>query len=150
MGRADQASSSSRATVRRGPVIYRPMSDRSRYFILTSAQDSSKVHEGFWKCLNNYAEWLENCEIIVSGFTYSKRCSRITTPARRRSASTRSSTLHHHERILIGNDADGVDFCGEMNTLPTAVLPLSGFTTYTRIAGASSRTRRCSWNPFRR
>jgi hypothetical protein len=109
------------------------MSDRSRYFILTAAQDSSKVHEGFWKCLNNYAEWLENCEIIVSGFTYSKTLFE--------DHDTRSPKVGFHplvddyithERILIGNDEDGVDFCGEMNTLPTAVLPLSGFTTYTR------------------
>jgi hypothetical protein len=55
------------------PTIYRPMGDRTRYFILTSAQDSSKVHESFWRSLQTYAEWLENCEIIVSGFTYSKR-----------------------------------------------------------------------------
>jgi len=115
------------------PVVYRPMSDRSRYFILTSAQDSSKVHESFWRCLNTYAEWLENCEIIVSGFTYSKTLFE--------DHDTRSPKVGFHplidayithERILIGNDADGVDFCGEMNTLPTAVTPLSGFTTYTR------------------
>lgn len=115
------------------PVIYRPMADRPRYFILTSAQDSSKVHEGFWRCLQNYAEWLENCEILVSGFTYSKT---LFEDHDTRSAKVGFHPLVDpyitHERILIGNDADGIEFCGEMNTLPTAVTPLSGFTTYTR------------------
>jgi hypothetical protein len=115
------------------PVIYRPMSDRSRYFILTAAQDSSKVHESFLRCLETYAGWLENCEIIISGFTYAKSLFE--------DHDTRSPKVGFHplvdpyithERILMGNDADGIEFCGEMNTLPTAVRPLSGFTTYTR------------------
>lgn len=112
------------------PQVFEPLSTHNRYFILTSAQDSSKVHEDFWKCLHVYAEWLENCEIIVSGFTYSK--------ALFEDHDTRSSKVGFHplvdpyithDRVRIG---DEVDFCGEMNTLPTAVTPLSGFSTYTR------------------
>jgi hypothetical protein len=111
------------------PVIYEPLV-HTRYFILTSAQDSSEVHEDFWNALNVYAEWLGECEIIVSGFTYSKK---LFEDHDNRSAKVgfhpSIDQFIAHERIRIG---DEVDFCGEMNTLPTAVTPLSGFATYTR------------------
>jgi len=111
------------------PTVYEPL-DHNRYFILTSAQDCSDIHEDFWNALNVYAHWLGECEIIVSGFTYSKKLFE--------DHDTRSPKVGFHpsvddfivhDRIRIG---DEVDFCGEMNTLPTAVTPLSGFATYTR------------------
>lgn len=111
------------------PTIYEPL-DHTRYFILTSAQDCSDIHEDFWNSLNVYAAWLGECEIIVSGFTYSKKLFE--------DHDTRSAKVGFHpsidpfivhERVRLG---DEVDFCGEMNTLPTAVTPLSGFATYTR------------------
>lgn len=111
------------------PTIYEPL-DHTRYFILTSAQDCSDIHEDFWDALNVYAEWLGECEIIVSGFTYSKKLFE--------DHDTRSAKVGFHpsvdpfivhDRVRLG---DEVDFCGEMNTLPTAVTPLSGFSTYTR------------------
>lgn len=112
------------------PQVFEPLPEHNRYFILTAAQDSSKVHEDFWKCLQVYADYLENCEIMVSGFTYSKTLFE--------DHDTRSSKVGFHplvdpfithDRLRLGND---VEFCGEMNTLPTAVTPLSGFSTYTR------------------
>jgi len=111
------------------PTVYEPL-DHTRYFILTSAQDSSDIYEDFWNALNVYAHWLGECEIIVSGFTYSKKLFE--------DHDTRSSKVGFHpsvddfivhDRVRLG---DEVDFCGEMNTLPTAVTPLSGFATYTR------------------
>ena len=111
------------------PTVYESLT-HNRYFILTSAQDCSEVHEDFWNALNVYAKWLGECEIIVSGFTYSKKLFE--------DHDTRSAKVGFHpsidpfivhDRIRIG---DEVDFCGEMNTLPTAVTPLSGFSTYTR------------------
>jgi len=110
------------------PTVFEPL-DHTRYFILTSAQDSSAIHEDFWKALNVYADWLGECEIVVSGFTYSK--------ALFEDHDTRSPKVGFdpsidpfivHERVRLG---DEVDFCGEMNTLPTAVTPLSGFSTST-------------------
>lgn len=112
------------------PKKYAPLSEHNRYFIFTAAQDSSAIHEDFWKALNVYAEWLENCEIIVSGFTYAKTLFE--------DHDTRSKKVGFHPDIddYIVHDpinvGDGLVFCGEMNTLPTAVKPLSGFETYTR------------------
>jgi hypothetical protein len=112
------------------PKKYAPLGDRPRYFIFTAAQDSSSVHEDFWQALNVYAKYLENCEIIISGFTYSKTLFE--------DHDTRSPAVGFHPEIddYITHDpihiGDGLVFCGEMNTLPTAVKPLSGFETYTR------------------
>ena len=112
------------------PQVFEPLADHVRYFILTSAQDSSKVHEDFWNCLHVYADWLENCEIIVSGFTYAKKLFEDhDTRSPRVGFHPLVDPYITHERVRIG---DELDFCGEMNTLPTAVTPLSGFSTYTR------------------
>lgn len=102
-----------------------------RRFILSSAQDATRVHESFLANLEAYRDYLEDdapCEIMIAGFTYSKRLFEDHSP--------HASYFHErvkpylvHERIRI---ADKVDFCGEMNTLPTAEVPLSGFHTYTR------------------
>jgi hypothetical protein len=101
-------------------------SDRVQYFIVTSAQDSTNIHTGFWNNLHAYADFLD-AEMFVSGFTYNKSLfedhSKFTAgfwpPLR--------PYLTDH-RVIIG---DGLMICAEMNTLPTAVHPLSGFDTYT-------------------
>lgn len=112
------------------PIVFEPYADRTRYFILTAAQDDSAVHEDFWHCLNVYADWLENCEIIVAGFAYSKK---LFTDHETRSSKIGFHSLINgfvvHDQVKIG---DGLAFCAEANTQPTAVRPLSGFTTYTR------------------
>ncbi|UIS25244.1 hypothetical protein [Erythrobacter phage vB_EliS-L02] len=112
------------------PIIFDPISTHNRYFIFTAAQDGSEIHTDFWQCLHVYADWLENCEIIVSGFTYSKK---LFEEHDKRAENVYFhpdiDPFVQHDRIRCG---DEVEFCGEMNTLPTAVTPLSGFSTYTR------------------
>lgn len=112
------------------PIVFEPYPDRTRHFILTAAQDDSAVHEDFWKCLNVYSDWLEDCEILVAGFAYSKR---LFSDHETRSANIGFHSLINefvvHDQVKIG---DGLAFCAEANTQPTAVRPLSGFTTYTR------------------
>lgn len=112
------------------PIQHDPDENGTRYFILTAAQDNTDIHEDFWKCLNVYAEWLSDCEILVSGFTYAKKLFE--------DHDKRSENVHYHPEIddyIIHNRVnigEKLVFCGEMNTLPTAVKPLSGFQTYTR------------------
>lgn len=100
-------------------------------FILSSAQDKSRVHEPFLRNLEAYRDHLKGdapCELMIGGFTYSKKLFEDHDP--------NQSWFHKlvvpyltNERIRI---ADKIDFCGEMNTLPTAEKPLSGFHTYTQ------------------
>lgn len=107
------------------------MESGRRRFILTSAQDCTYVHEGFLGNLEAYVDYLRQdapCDLLIAGFTYNKKLFEDHSKHR---------TVYHErvnpylvkERIRI---ADRVDFCGEMNTLPTAERPLSGFHTYTR------------------
>jgi len=104
-----------------------------RRFILTSAQDGTAPHEEFLSNLEAYRTWLQqygSCEILIGPFTYGKGLFE--------DHATKSKQVHYHERIkpyLVFDRiriADKIDFCGEMNTLPTASTPLSGFATYTQ------------------
>lgn len=122
---------------RKNPFAHRPaptaleMEPGRRRFILTSAQDCTFIHEGFLSNLEAYRDHLAKdapCEIMIAGFTYNKQLFE---------AHGKHESVYHErvkpylvdERIRI---ADQVDFCGEMNTLPTAEKPLSGFSTYTQ------------------
>jgi hypothetical protein len=101
--------------------------DEVQYFILSGAQDMTKVHTPFLMNLEAYAKKLRGT-LMISGFTYSKRL------------------FEEHDKIVSWYDpaivpylmqqrvniGPGLTFCGEMNTLPTAVQPLSGFESYTR------------------
>lgn len=110
------------------PVRFDPLPDRPRFFILSSAQDASTIHADFITNLEAYAAWLGDCSIHVAGFTYGKGLFEDHA----------AEGGYYHERLqpYLTNDqlllGDGLVFCGEMNTLPTATLPLSGFETYTR------------------
>lgn len=99
----------------------------TQYFILSSAQDGSQVHEGFMENLEAFAEHL-GATIYVAGYTYNKGLFEDHSKYR---ASYDPAVRDYlcNTRLEIG---DGLLFCGEMNTLPTAVSPLTGFETYTQ------------------
>ncbi len=125
--------------IKRDPFTHRPapqarevaVAGQRQRFILTSAQDTTKVHGPFLDNLEAYRDWLAKdgpCEIMIGGFTYSKKLFEDHAPT----ASYFEERLIPYlvtDRVRIG---DAIDFCGEMNTLPTAVRPLSGLSTYTR------------------
>ncbi|AXQ68708.1 DNA transfer protein [Caulobacter phage CcrPW] len=101
-------------------------------FILTSAQESTELHYEFLAALEAYRDSLlalGPCELIVAGFTYSKKLFGNTDPKKVPYWHPWINQYRVQERIRLG---DGIDFCGEMNTRPTAKTPLTGFETYTR------------------
>lgn len=100
------------------------------YWIFSSAQDRTDVDQDFLKNLEAYADYL-GAEIMIGGFTY-------MTPNREMwSKDSLKDDLFHpsiakymtNRQHHVGRD---IIFCGEQNTLPTAVNPLSGFETYTK------------------
>lgn len=128
-------------SMRKDPLSHRPApaartvtvdeTTGRRRFILSSAQDSTHIHEEFVDNLEAYAEHLRRdapCEIMIAGFTYSKR---LFEDHAKHAAFFHKRVMEYlvAERVRI---ADRIDFCGEMNTLPTAENPLSGFHSYTR------------------
>lgn len=96
-------------------------------FILTSAQNNTAPHEWFLKNIEAYAKHL-NATILVAGYTYSKTLFGDPDKAH--------AEFHPSvQKYLVNSRCDlggKVLFCAEMNTLPTAVDPLSGFEAYTR------------------
>ena len=103
-----------------------------RRFILTSAQDATKVHEGFLRNLEAYRDWFSEdapCDIMIAGFTYNKSLFEDHGKQEAPRFHDRVQPYLRHERVRLG---DVVDWCAEMNTSPTAVTPLQGFETYTR------------------
>lgn len=106
-----------------------------RRFIVSSAQDSTKLHDEFFDNLLHYRDILAEhapCDLIIAGFTYNKRLFEEHSKKAGKNIPLypdRVKPYLAHERVRLGNL---VDFCGEMNTLPTAETPLSGFETYTR------------------
>lgn len=92
-------------------------------YIFSSAQTNTKVNKAFLYNLEAYAKHL-NAEIVISGFSY--KASDVNSPG---SYDPSIQKYLSKRQINIGNK---LLYCGEMNTNPTAVDPLSGFETYTR------------------
>jgi hypothetical protein len=97
-----------------------------RRWILTAAQDDTDIHLRFWGNLRAFAGYL-GAEIVVGGFTYNHA---LYTDHETRNAQFREDLLPfmRFEQMELGP----VLFCAEMNTLPTAVRPLSGLQSYSR------------------
>lgn len=100
-------------------------------FVFTTAQNNTYVHEAFLLGLQNFCAY-NDAELIVSGITYNKSGFQNGTKD--------NDKLWYDPRIepYIRNEslkvAEGLIFCGELDILPTAVTPLSGFENYTQEA----------------
>lgn len=113
------------------PIIKLHSTASVKRYILTSAQDCTTIHEEFFNNLLAYNDYLNfgqnTCEILISGFTYNKNL--FESHAKTHTwFDKRIRPYIVNERVNLGSD---IVFCGEMNTLPTATTPLSGFESYT-------------------
>jgi hypothetical protein len=112
----------------KAPVKLTAPTSGVKTWIFSSAQAHTAVHEEFVANLKAYADYL-NAEIHISGFTYNMRYMKARED--------KNQDIYHPSiSKYISNHAfdvvDKIRFCGEMNTLPTATDPLSGFQAYTR------------------
>ena len=114
------------------------VSKEVKRFILTSAQNNTRVHAQLWRNLLAFSEHME-AKLMVASFTYNKS----TNPVGGRKAKRKTSKETDNEpeywdanvvpflcdkRIEL---APGLTWCGEVQILPTAVNPLSGMESYT-------------------
>lgn len=109
-----------------GARLFAPKTRVAKRWLLTSAQNDTPIHQQFWTNLNAYATAL-GAEILVGPFTY--QLAAFTDHTSRNNCF--DPALHANlcfERTALGD----ILFCAEMNTLPTAVKPLSGLTSYTQ------------------
>lgn len=113
-----------------------PSPGNVRRFIITSAQNNTKIHAQCWDNLNAYAKHVD-AEIIVATFTYSKRSMSARGSKRKTAKETDqqdewwASELKHHIRDESIQLAPGLVWCGELQILPTAENPLAGLESYT-------------------
>lgn len=110
-------------------------------YILTSAQNNTRVNMPFWNGLLALAEHYE-AEIMVGTFAYNTNAY-APNPAKRGTNKVGKEDGMWYDPILSEyiNDqrvelADGLVWCGEMNILPTAEDPLSGLETYSHRKSA--------------
>ena len=103
--------------------------------IFTCAQSNTYIHEPLWENIKALAKHY-NATIHVSTFTYDL-ASFGPQSVKRGKAKGEEGEPWYDERIqpYLSDDsalvAPGLVWCGEMNILPTAVLPLSGLESYT-------------------
>lgn len=115
------------------PDHFRKEADKGvRAFILTSAQNNTKVHAGFWRSLQKLAKD-RKAQIMVSRFSYDKGGWQKIT----KDHIDGDGELWYAPEILpYVQDAQikiagGLLFCAELDILPTAKDPLSGLENYT-------------------
>lgn len=113
-----------------------PKKGQIKRYILTCVQNNTHLHEGLWQNIQALAAHYD-AKIMVSQYTYNKEAhgSKAVKPGTIKASDTEE--LWYDPRITdyvydkSAELAPGLVWCGEINILPTAVRPLSGFESYT-------------------
>lgn len=106
----------------------------SRY-ILTSAQNNTRIHESAWDNLLALADYYD-ADILVGTYTYNQNAYGKLSVKRGREKQEEKTLWYDSAVTPYIQDrrielAKGLVWCGEMNILPTAVNPLAGMDSYT-------------------
>lgn len=113
-----------------------PPKGKIKRYILTCVQNNTHLHEGLWTNLQTLAAH-DDAQIMVSRYTYNKESygEKAIKPGSGKASDHQE--LWYDPRIedyvydKSAELAPGLVWCGEVNILPTAVRPLSGFESYT-------------------
>ena len=108
--------------------VIKPDTLKGNKFVFTSAQNNTDVHTNFLKSLKAYC--LENgAELIIGKFVYNKNGFQ--------NGVMESDEIYYDNKLTPYfntdkiNVCEGLTWCGDLNILPTAKNPLTGFETYT-------------------
>ncbi len=108
-------------------------------YVLTSAQNNTEVHKNFLASILKYCSFRNNAELIISRYIYNKNGFQNGV------TDTGGDDIYFNSALTPffilaedGNDkgvelGDNMTFCNEINILPTAINPLSGFQQYTGL-----------------
>lgn len=105
-------------------------------YIFTCAQNNTRLHDGVWRNLVALADHLR-ANIYVATFTYNKAAYGSGSVKRGTKKTTDADPIWYppeiekhvlDESVIV---APGLVWCGNINILPTAARPLSGFDAYT-------------------
>src|SRR5688572_16980695 len=130
-----------------GQVHYRraepralPPEGKIATYFLTCAQVSTEVHSEFWRNLKAYERHCRASgptEILVARLTYDQRQYRRSDQIKARSKASESDGVWVADEVAPHLSdarvqlAPGLQWCGELNILPTAARPLNGLAGYT-------------------
>lgn len=109
-------------------------------YILSSAQNNTLLHRQAWTNLLALAAHYD-AEIMVGAYTYDKTAhargqKRKTSKEKGSGEEWWDSEVERYINDQSIEIAPGLIWCGELNLLPTAVNPISGFESYTGRASA--------------
>lgn len=117
-------------------VIKKPLPPEGEVYryILTSAQNNTEVHPEVWANIKALSKHYK-AEILVGTYTYNQnRFGRLAVKRNKKKPyqyelwyAKEVRPYFADTRVELGK---GLVWCGEMNTLPTAVNPLANFETY--------------------
>lgn len=102
-------------------------------YIFTSAQNNTRLHDNVWRNLHALADHY-NADVIVSRYYYETRFHEDSAkPASNASTEEKWYDPRIADYVLDESAlvAPGLVWCGELQILPTAKRPLSGFESYT-------------------
>ena len=125
----------------RGTQQELPDSGKIKRYILTSAQNNTRLHDAVWESLQALAKHY-HAEIFVGTFSYDQN-KFGEMAVKRGKAKHQDVDMWYDERItkeMFKDErielAPGLVWCGEMNILPTAVHPLASLESYTNRKSA--------------
>ena len=114
-----------------------PRRGQVKRYIVTSAQNNTSLNQPVWRNLVALAEHFD-AQILVGTFSYNKQAyGKLSVKRGTKRGETTELDMWFAEELLPHiidkrvELAPGLVWCGEINILPTAKRPLSGFETYT-------------------
>ncbi len=131
-------------------VLPLPEPGQVRRYLLSCAQNNTRVVSSFLKNLEAYRDWLGDCQIMVSRFTYNKNQYLNAKDQKPGTISSYDADECWYDPAILPYICDDVEkhgtrrwqlapdlfWCSEMNILPTATKPLSDLKTYTGSASS--------------
>lgn len=110
-----------------------PLGGGVRRYIFTSAQNNTRLFDALWNNLKALADYYA-ADLYVSRYYYETRFHEDSAKPRGNATTTEKWYDPRIEDYLLDESvqvAPGLVWCGELQILPTAVRPLSGFESYT-------------------
>lgn len=114
-----------------------PKKKQVKRFILTSVQNNTHIHRPVWDALRAIAKHYD-APLWAGTFSYNMNAYGKMSVKRGTSSKNNADSQLWFDPIVESHIIDerhelapGLQWCGEMNILPTAVNPLGGFETYT-------------------
>lgn len=124
-----------------GGVIHSPDKYRSslkgKRFVFTSAQNNTLVHKNFFNNLKEYC-YINKSELVVSTFTYNKHAysNKDVDNADGLWYDPLIVPYINNKSCTLTDAIEGLVYCGELDVIPTAARPLSGFDSYTHTSSS--------------